>query len=148
MTQRLVEVTSVYPGLLSSLIMAKQEPPYTIVKREGSYYLNFFDIDNPMNTEKATQSADVILATINAMLNLPPSKVANAIERTDRIITLNENGSVIGQRTRSLSTRARISPDFTTLDFSSFSEMAAKASGLSRIKQAMWYYAGGLNWFN
>jgi hypothetical protein len=148
MTQRLVEVTSIYPGLLPSLITAKQESPYSLVKREGSYYLSFFDTDDQMNTEKATQSADVILATINAMLTLPPYTVADPIKRTDRIIILSDNGSVIGESTRSLSTRVGISPDFTTLDFSSFFEIAAKASRLSRIKQALWYYAGGLNWFN
>jgi hypothetical protein len=148
MTERLVEVTSVYPGLLSSLITAKQEAPYTFVKREGGYYLSCFDTDDPMSTEKATQSADVILANINAMLTLPPFKVANAIKRTDHVITLNDNGSIIGERTMNLSTRVGIGPDFTTLDFSSVLEIGAKASRLSRIKQALWYYAGGLNWFN
>lgn len=148
MTRRLIEVTSAYPGLLSSLVKAKQEPPYTIVDREGNYYLSFFDIDDPMNAEQATQSADAILVTINAMLSLPPFKLMNAIERTDRIITLNDNGSVVGQRTRSLNTRVGISPDFTTVDFSSLLELEAQADRLSRIKQALWYYARGLNWFN
>jgi hypothetical protein len=148
MPQRLVEITSEYPGLLSSLVTAKQEPPYTIVEREGNYYLSFFDSDNPMNTERAEHSADVLVANINAILTLPSFKVANALKRTNHVITLDENGREIGKKVLTVGLRARVSPDFTNMDFSSFMEMEVKASRLSRIKQALWYYAGGLSWFN
>lgn len=148
MPQRLVEITSKYPGLLSSLVTAKQEPPYTIVEREGSYYLSFIDSDDPMNTEKAEQSADVLLSNINALLTLPPFKVSNALKRTNHVITLDDNGNLIGKRALDIGVRLGVSPDFTTVNFSSFMEMEVKASRLSRIKQALWYYAGGLNWFN
>src|SRR5260370_1627531 len=148
MPQRLVELTSNYPGLLSSLVKSKQEAPYTIVERDSRFYLSFFDSDDPMRTEKAEQSADVLLANINAMLTLPPFKVANAIKRTDRIITINDNGSEIGERSLDIATRFPLTHDFTTMDFSNFLEMEVKASMLSRIKQALWHYAGGLNWFN
>ncbi len=148
MPQRLVEIASEYPGLLASLVKAKQEDPYTIFVRNGSYYLSFFDSEEPMKTEKAEQSADVLLANINAMLTLPPIKVAHALTRTNRIITLNENGYEIGKNTLNIAARIRISPDFTNMDFSNFIEMEIKASKLSRIKQALRYYADGFNWFN
>jgi hypothetical protein len=101
-----------------------------------------------MLTEKAEQSADVLLANVNAMLTLPPFKVANAIKRTKCIITIDANGSKIGKNAVVRAGRLGVSPDFTTMDFSNFIEMEVKASRLSRIKQALWYYAGGLNWFN
>jgi hypothetical protein len=148
MPQRLVELTSSHPGLLSSLVKMKQEAPYTLIERDGSYYLSFIDSDDPMITEKAEQSADVLLANINAMLTLPPFKVASAIKRTKRIITIDANGSKIGKNTLNSAGRLRVSPDFTTMDFSNFIEMEVKASRLSRVKQTLWYYAGGLNWFN
>ena len=148
MPRRLVEITSVYPGLLPSLVKAKQESPYNIVERDGSYYLSFFDFEDPANTEKAEQSADVLIANINAMLTLPPFKVAHALTRTNRIITLNENGYEIGKTTLHAAGREGISPDFTIMDFSNFIEMEIKASKLSRIKQALRYYADGFNWFN
>src|SRR5437588_4988930 len=110
MPRRLVEITSVYPGLLPSLVKANQESPYTIVEREGSYYLSFFASEDPVNTEKAEQSADVLLANINAMLTLPPFKVIHALTRTDRIITLNENGYEIGKNILAAKGRVGISP--------------------------------------
>jgi hypothetical protein len=148
MPQRLVELTSNYPGLLSSLVKSKQEASYTLIERDGGYYLSFFDSDDPMLTEKAIQSADVLLANINAMLTLPPFKVANAIKRTNRIITIDANGSAIGKNALYIAGRFGLSPDFTAIDFSNFIEMEVKASRLSRVKQALWYYAAGLNWFN
>jgi len=148
MPLRLVELTSNYPGLLSSLVKSKQEAPYTLIERDGGYYLSFYDSGDPMLTEKAEQSADVLLANINAMLTLPPFKVANAIKRTNRIITIDAKGSRIGKNALDIAGRFGLSPDFTTMDFTNFMEMEVKASRLSRIKQALWYYAGGLNWFN
>src|SRR6266566_7768411 len=91
MPQRLVEIASEYRGLLASLVKAKQEDPYSIFVRNGSYYLSFFDSEEPMKTEKAEQSADVLLANINAMLTLPPFKVAHALTRTNRIITIDDH---------------------------------------------------------
>src|SRR5260221_6754569 len=124
MTQRLVEITSEDPGLLAALVKAKQGEPYTIIERKESYYLSFFDSEDPKNTEKAEQSANVLLANINAMLMLPPFKVGNALKRTrtNRIITLDENGNEFGRNTVVIPASASISVDFTVMDFSSFIE--------------------------
>ncbi len=148
MPQRLIGVTSVYPGLLASLAKSKQEPPYAIIEREGRYYLSFFDSVDPMNTEKAEQSSDVLLSNINAILTLSPFKVSNALKKTNHIITIDDDGREIGKRNNNIKTRFGLSPDFTNMDFTSFIEMEIKASKLSRIKQALRYYADGFNWFN
>ena len=148
MPQRLIELTSHYPELLSSLAKSHQKAPYTIIEREGRYYLSFSDSDDLMSVQKAEQSADVLLSNINAMLRLPPFRVTNPLKRTGEVITLDENGRPITKTTHSFSTRFGLSPDFTTVDFSNFMEIVLKASRLSRIKQALRYYADGSNWFN
>jgi len=148
MSQRLVELTSNYPTLLSSLVKAKQTAPYTIIEREGRYYLSFYDSENPIETEKAEQSADVLLSNINAILTLPPFSVSHSLRRTGEVITLDENGHPITKKTLSVSARFNLSPDFTIIDFSNFMEMEFIASKFSRIKQALRYFADGSNWFN
>ena len=42
MPQRIVELTSNYPGLLSSLVKSKQEAPNTLIERDGGYYPELF----------------------------------------------------------------------------------------------------------
>ncbi len=97
MPQRLVEITSEHSTLLPSIVKAKQGPPYTIIEREGNYYLSFVDTDDPMNTQKAKQDADILLANISAMLTLPPYRTPNALKRTNRIITIDDNGAKLGK---------------------------------------------------
>jgi len=148
MPKRLVEITSDFPELLPALVSAKQEPPYSIVKREDKYYLSFFDSADLRDTEKAKQSADVLLSNINGMLTLPPFRVANALKRANYIITEDENGNVVGEGSRIIGLRLVVSTDFTSMDFSSLLEMGEKASRLSRIKEALRYYGQDKSWFN
>src|SRR6266853_6361863 len=56
MLQKLVEITSHHPELLSSLVKAKQVPPYIIIEREYRFYLSFLDANVLLSTEKAEQS--------------------------------------------------------------------------------------------
>jgi hypothetical protein len=147
MPQRLVEITSEHPTLLPSIVKAKQGSPYTIIEREGNYYLSFVDTDDPMNTQKAKQDADILLANINAMLALPPYRTPNALKRTNRIITIDDNGREVGESTLNVAARFRLGPDFSTMDFSNLLEMEVNASKLTRIKQALLYYADGFSWF-
>jgi len=78
-------------------VRAKQESPYAIIERDGSYYLSFLDSADPRNTEPASQSADVLLSQINAMLALPQFRVAKALKRTGRIITRDDQGHEVGK---------------------------------------------------
>ncbi len=149
MPKRLVEITSQHSTLLPSIVKAKQGSPYTIIEREGNYYLSFVDTDDPKNTQKAKQDTDILLANINAILTLPPySSTPNALKRANRIITIDDTGYEVGESELDAMGRLLLGPDFSTMDFSSLLEMEVKASKLTRIKQALWYYAGELNWFN
>ncbi len=148
MPKRFVEITSQYPTLLSSIVRAKQKSPYTIIEREGKYYLSFSDSADPRDTEKAKQSADVLLSNINGMLTLPPFRVTNALQRANDVITEDENGNVFGEGTRMIGVRAVISTDFASMDFSNLLEMQEKAGRLSRIKEALRYYGQERSWFN
>ena len=148
MPQRLVELTSNYPGLLSSLVKSKQEAPYMLIERGSGYYLSFFDSDDPMLTEKAEQSADVLLVNINAMLTLPPFRISYALQRTGEVITIVDNGREVTKKERRIPTSAALSLDFSNIDFSNLMSMQAASSKLSRIKQALRYYYEGLSWFN
>ena len=146
MPQRLVEITST-PGLLPALVRAKQGSAYSIIERGASFYLSFFDSDNPRETEKAKQYADALLSNINAILILY-AKIPNALEKTGRIITIDDNGHEVEEKTRIIPASAAISQNFDIMDFSSFLEMEVKISKLSHIKQVLYYYASGLNWFS
>ena len=148
MPKRFVEITSDFPELLPALVSAKQEPPYSIVKREDKYYLSFSDSADLRDTEKAKQSSDVLLSNINGMLKLPPFHVTNALKRANYIITEDENGNVVGEGTREVPTTAALNIDFTSMDFSSLLEMGEKASRLSWVKQSFRYYGQGVSWFS
>lgn len=146
---RFVEITSNFPELLPCLVRVKQESPYAIIERDGSYYLSFLDSADPRNTEPASQSADFLMSQINVMLSLPPFRVANALKRTGRMITRDDQGHEIGQGRREISSvTASLSQDFTGMDFSHLFEMEVKASRSSRMKQALRYYGEGRSWFN
>ena len=148
MPKRLVEITSQHSTLLPAIVKAKQKSPYAIIEREGNYYLSFVDSDDPMNTQKAKQDADILLANINAMLTLPPYSTPNALKKANRIITIDDNGYEVGESTLNAMGRFPLGPDFSTMDFSSLLEMEVKASKFTRIKQALLYYADGFSWFN
>jgi len=149
MPKRFVEITSDFPELLLALVSAKQDPPYSIVKRESKYYLSFSDSADLRDTEKAKQSADVLLSNINGVLALlHPSRIANGLQRTNYIITEDKNGNVVGEGTREVPTTAALSIDFASMDFSSLLEMGEKASRNSRIKEAFHYCGQETSWFN
>jgi hypothetical protein len=149
MTQKLIELSSHYPGLLSCLAKTKQGDSYSIVEKEKDhYYLDFSDADNIINTEEAETSADILLANINAILRLPPFQVTNAIQKTGKVVIIDSSGQEIVRKPADNSGPLQSSPDFTLMDFSNFTAMQNKSNKSFRLKQAMQYYSGGTNWFN
>ncbi|HJT59226.1 MAG TPA: hypothetical protein VJ761_22155 [Ktedonobacteraceae bacterium] len=149
MPKRLIKIKSQYSSLLSHLVASQSASPYTIIEAEGSYYLSFSDSIDQGDIDKAKQAADVVIAHLNAIFQLPPFRVTKALEReSDDVITVDDNGNKIGQITRDIAMRVGIAPDLTTIDFSNLLKMEEIASKLSRIKEALHYYGQGASWFN
>ncbi len=149
MLKRLIKIKSQYPELLSYLVSAQSESPYNIVEAEGGYCLSFSDSIDQGNVEKAKQVADVVIAHLNAILQLPQFGITKALERENEdVITIDDNGKKIGQSTKGTSVLVKVGPNFTTIDFSNLLEIEAKANSLSWVKQALRYYGQGINWFS
>jgi len=149
MPKRLIKIKSQYSGLLSYLVASQSPSPYTIVEMEEGYYLSFSDSIDQGDIDKAQQAADIVIAHLNAIFQLPPFRITKALERDGvDVVIVDDNGNKIGQRTQDIASRFNLAPNFTILDFSNLLEMEEKAGRLSRIKEALRYYGQGASWFN